>query len=375
MKKITVILSTLLISGSMIFAGDFKPELHTTPSVRQQGYGGFYTTDVEGFYSMYSNPASLGKRRVHSLFPGLDVHVGGPLKDIPEIISGVSNMDTDKLTKVISDNNGLKLDVDVQPLLSFGHTSSWGFGWGFTTQAFMNATVPGMALADIQGGAEAVLTLGFAFPIINSDNFLLTVGATAKGFGQGATAYNGNLVTFISKMKDDPTSLPLYLSAGFTFDAGVYLSICNTINVGVVYNNPFSKAWVAKGTIGKPSYDFKDATKLDQQLSAGVSYNVPVAWTNGVITSFRIMGDYRNIFGMFQNGSRNPWLEVSCGTEIVFGNICSLRFGIQEMLPACGLGFKLGTFNIDMAVYGKELGLEPGSSPVMNGSVFIGFTY
>lgn len=375
MKKITVLLTAFVLSSGLVFAGEFKPELHTIPSVRQQGFGGLYATDVDSFYSLYSNPASLGRRRNHSLFPSIDIHAGGPLKDSLKIADAVTSLDSSVLTQIISDNNGLKLDVDIQPLLSFGHISSWGFGWGFSTQAFVNATVPGIALADVQAGAEAVLTLGFALPVINSDNLLLSVGVTGKGFAQGATGFSGNLMDFLTSVMQDSSGLPLYLSAGFTFDAGVYLSICNTISVGVVYKNPFSMVWVAEGTFGSPSYEFNRVTRLEESVAAGVSYSVPVAWTNGIITSFKLMANYDNVFALFKKDGRNPWLGISAGTELVLGNICSLRFGMSEMLPAAGVGFKLGTFNIDVALYGKELGLEPGSSPCLNGSVFLGFTY
>lgn len=377
MKKIAFIFSIFILTSSAIFAGEYKPELHTTPSVRQQGFGGFYTSDIDNFYGMYANPAALGKRRAHSLFPGLEVQVGGPLKDSVNIANAVSAMDMDALGQIIARNNGLNLDVDVQPLLSFGHISGFGFGWGFRTQAFVNTTIPGLALTDVNAGAEAVLTLGFAFPIINSDNFLLSVGATAKGFVQGATTYNGNMVDLLSKIQGDPTSMPLYLATGFSFDAGVFMSINNTIDISAAYYDPFSMVFVTEGTIGNPSFDFSAANKaqLEPRLAAGVAYHLPVAWTNGVISSFKVMADYRNFYTLFTPGKRNPWLELSCGTELVLGNIVAFRFGMAEMLPSAGIGLKLGTFNIDMSLYGRELGLEPGSSPCLNGAVFIGFTY
>ena len=377
MKKIAVIFSIFLLSASVIFAGEFKPELHTNPSVRQQGFGGFYTSDIDNFYGMYANPAALGKRRVHSLFPGLNVQVGGPLKDSVNIVNAFSSMDSSAIADIINRNNGLNLNLNVEPLLSFGHISGFGFGWGFTTQAFVNATVPGIALADMNAGVEAVLTLGFAFPIINSDNLLLSVGATAKGFVQGATGYTGSLTDLMNTLTADPSSMPLYISTGFSFDAGVFLSICNTIDVSATYYDPFSMVFVSNGTIGGPSFefDFANVKQLDPRLAVGVAYHIPVAWTNSVITSFKVMADYRNFYTLFGDGHRNPWLELSCGTELVLANIVSFRFGMSEMLPAAGIGFKFGTFNIDMSMYGKELGLEPGSAPCLNAAVFIGFTY
>lgn len=375
MKKISIIFTALLLSSAMIFAGEFKPELHTNPSVRQQGFGGFYTSDIDSYYGMYANPAALGRRRGHSLYPAINAHLAGPLQDTFKIVDAFSSMDMTALGSIIEENGGLKLGLNVEPLLSFGHASGWGFGWGFSTQAFMNATVPGIALADMKAGLEAVLTLGFGFPIIRGDHFFLSVGADAKGFFQGATAYNGSLVTLINNITSDPTSMPLYMTAGFSFDAGVFFSIANSLDFSATWHDPFSMAFISEGTFGSPSFEFNITAQLDSRLAAGIAYHLPVAWTRGVITSFKVMADYRNLFALFGQTKRNPILELSAGTELVLGNIVSLRFGLSEMYPAAGIGLKFGTFNLDLALYGKELGLEPGSSPCLNGSLFIGFTY
>jgi hypothetical protein len=36
---------------------------------------------------------------------------------------------------------------------------------------------------------------------------------------------------------------------------------------------------------------------------------------------------------------------------------------MNEMLPSFGFGFDLGVIEIDLAYYGRELGLEPGQMP------------
>ena len=113
--------------SAIISAGEFKPSLHTAPSVRQQGFGGFYSTDLDNFYGIYANPAILGLHAKHSLFPSIDVRAAGLLKDSVNIINAVSNKDMEKLGKIINDNNGIQLGMDIAPLLSFGHISNWGF--------------------------------------------------------------------------------------------------------------------------------------------------------------------------------------------------------------------------------------------------------
>ncbi|MCR5612851.1 hypothetical protein [Treponema sp.] len=375
MKKYIISAAISAMCALSVFAGEFKPELHINPSVRQQGFGGFYTTDVDNFYGIYANPAALGRKRKHALFPSIDAHIAGPLADMLDIKDAIMNQDMAKLGTIIDKNNGLKLGVDVAPLLCFGKISSWGFGWAFNTDVFVKATIPSVTLSDISAGAESVLTMGFGFPIIRTDNHMLSVGATAKGFAQIATAYNGNALEFINKISKDYKSLPAYLTAGFSFDVGAMYTLCNAIDVSVVWYDAFSMAFISQSTFGELKFNFNKNVMLDSRLAAGVAYHLPVAWTNGFISSFKIMADYRNFFVLFKPGMRNPILELSCGTELVLGNILSLRFGMQEMYPAVGVGLSFGVFKLDFSMYGRELGLEPGSAPCLNASLFLGFTY
>ena len=97
MKKNLVLSGVLIFLSAIISAGEFKPSLHTAPSVRQQGFGGFYSTDLDNFYGIYANPAILGLHAKHSLFPSIDVRAAGLLKDSVNIINAVSNKDMEKL--------------------------------------------------------------------------------------------------------------------------------------------------------------------------------------------------------------------------------------------------------------------------------------
>lgn len=375
MKKI--LLTLFIAFSALLFADNFKPQLHITPSVRQQGFGGFYTTDVDNFYGLYANPAMLGTHKKHSLFPGLGLTVSGPFDQMPDFFEGVSSQDLTNLAELLRKNNGLKFGMNVQPLLSMGHVSGFGFGWGLCTDIFMSASVPNLSRSDINIGAETVLTAGFGFPIIHTDNHLLTVGITAKGFFQMSTLFNEGIISVSSKLQNfDINDIPMYVTAGFGFDAGVYYSMCNCIDFAIVYHDPWSPAWVAKTDISNiKDFHFGSMQTLEPKLSAGIAWRVQTAATRGAITSLRIMADYKNIFTPFKKLGRNPWLELNAGAELVLANIVSFRVGLNELYPACGIGFSFGHFKIDMSMYGKELGLEPGNSPCLNAALFIGVTY
>lgn len=375
MKKFFAVL--FFCSSALVFADNFKPELHISPSVRQQGFGGFYTTDVDNFYGIYSNPAMLGKRKKHSLYPGFGFNCAGPIADIPDFFKALTNQDVNLLSDILRKNNGIKLGTHIEPLLSFGHTTEWGFGWAFNTNIFVNASIPGLTRSDIQAGIESVLTAGFGFPLINTDNHLLSIGATAKGFYQLSTSLNDGVLSVAQKIKDfEVKNISLNSAVGFGFDIGIYYSLCNALDFAIVYHDPWSQAWVSKVSIPDVfSFNFNQGNRLESKLSAGICYKIPVASTRGLISSFRIMADYQNIFTVFKKFSRNPLLEISAGTEIVLFDMLSIRLGINEMYPAAGIGLAFGKFKIDLSMYGKELGLEPGSSPCLNAGLFIGITY
>lgn len=375
MKKI--VLALFILSSALLFADSYKPKLHITPSVRQQGFGGFYTTDIDNFYGIYANPAMLGKHKKHNLYPGLGMTFSGPLQDIPDLINILSNGEITKLGEIIKKNNGIKFGNNIEPFLSMGHTTEWGFGWALNTNLFLEASIPSITRSDINAGAETVLTAGFGFPIIHTDNHLLSVGTTAKGFFQCGLSFNDGVLSVVGKLKNfDLSSFPVNVAVGFGFDVGLYYSLCDSFDFAIVYHDPWSPAWISRSDISNIfKFNFDTMKTLDPKLSAGICWRVKTAATRGAITSFRLMADYKNIFTPFKKLGRNPWLELNAGAELVLLNIISLRVGLNELYPACGVGFSFGHFKIDMSMYGKELGLEPGSSPCLNAAVFIGVTY
>ena len=89
--------------------------------------------------------------------------------------------------------------------------------------------------------------------------------------------------------------------------------------------------------------------------------------------------DYNNIWPLItkQKTYRNPILELSFGTEVLlFNKVLALRAGIRDMYPAAGIGLNLGKkFKTDFSVFGKELGLEPGSNPQLNAGFSMSIKY
>lgn len=369
MKKNIFILIFIFIF--CVFAKDFVPNLHSVQSARQQGFGGIYTTDIDVFNGIYSNPATLGKARKHVLYPALNLNVAGPLADIFDIVGGFTNKDIQKLAAIIKKNNGFNFGVDVIPLLAFGGISGKGFGWAFDTQVFANGSVPGILLSDIEVGVETTFRMGFGFPILNLDNHKLFLGATAKGFAQYSVSYKGD----VFKIIDDVKKLPAYLSLGYGLDVGAFYSLCNKFDFAVTCYDAFTLSHVLSGTVLELGKSFQSPVLIKPKLALGAAYHIPIDWSQGFISSFVVRADYRNLLALLDKTSRNPILELSAGTELVLLNTVAFRFGVSEMYPAVGVGLIFGALKIDFAMYGKELGLEPGTAPCLNAGMFVGFTY
>jgi hypothetical protein len=94
------------------------------------------------------------------------------------------------------------------------------------------------------------------------------------------------------------------------------------------------------------------------RVNAGAAYRIkPLDFLNIVF-----MADYRDLINLFASDytTKNPILNISLGTEAKFIDKIAVRVGLNEMLPALGVGVDLKGIEIDFAYYGKELSNEPG---------------
>jgi hypothetical protein len=73
--------------------------------------------------------------------------------------------------------------------------------------------------------------------------------------------------------------------------------------------------------------------------------------------------DFTNVFFASDYTRKNPSLNLGFGIEFGFFNFLKLRMGLNEMLPAIGLGVEFKVIQFNVAAYGKELGNEPGQMP------------
>ena len=393
MKKILTILLCLLISVSLFAVED----------VRSKGMGGYHVTDYSDNYTIKKNPASLAFSGKHKLILNIQIDAAGPLQDIYEVgedvLASTENYDdsensdeeassTDisgellsKVTTLIEENNGFATSSNISPLLNFGFSNK-GFGFLASTDIYTDINIPSVTNVGLNVGfnGNAELGYGFNFDLGAND---IAVGVSADFFSNLLNVgINGSLTQLLGGTESEESSildsLPITSMKGFSITSGLHYRYADFLNVGIVWNNMISSTNTANVLIDPETqevkFDFDNGTKskLDSKLAVGFGVKVPI---NFIITSMNIYVDHENILDLFVSDKiiKNPILGLNAGVEAVLLKAFSFRLGINESYLAAGFGLRLGSFNIETAVYGSELGLEPGDRPQLNTSISVSF--
>ena len=376
MKKLYFIAIILFVLGFTLVAQDFTYDL-VMPQIRHARIDALAKTqvaDTSWYYGFLANPANVGLMGKKSLYPGLTVGLGGPLSYLPEILEATELDDEQlmsSLANILSENNGLDLDLVVSGPIQFGSVKN-NFGWGFFNQTYLIANVPSINYVGAFVGNESLLRLAYALPIP------LGIGKLSIGGAVDLVAkFEGKMTSSVTELmgEDDfDVSMPLYSSFGLGLDVGASLKLLNFVTVGLVWENALSGALTNRASNFLEGDMEVDATAksfdIGWKFNLGGAVSVPFidVLTLGIISSLDVMLDINDVVGIIANDpkERNPILDVSLGTEAVFFKTLSLRLGLHEMYPTAGIGARLGAFNLDLAIFGRELGLEPGSRPQLN---------
>lgn len=400
MKKTLTVLLCLLISVSLFAVED----------TRSKGMGGYHVTDYSDIYTLKKNPASLAFSEKHTLWLNLQGDAAGPLQDMyavgEDLLAATessenyddyenSNEETattdpsqeliTKVTSIIEENNGFTTSFNIVPFLNFGFSNK-GFGLLVSTDVYTNINVPSVTNVNLDIGFNADIDLGYGYNFDFGANDI-AVGLSAKFFTNLMNVgFSGTLTELMNLTEDNVEntessildSIPMTTMKGFSITSGLHYRYANFLNVGVVWNNMISSTNTANILIDpetqevKFDYDNGTKSKLDSQLAVGFGVKVPV---NNIITSLNVYVDHENVIDFFVTDKivKNPILGFNAGVEAVLLKAFSFRVGINESYLAAGFGVRLGAFNIDAAVYGSELGLEPGDRPQLNTSISVAF--
>jgi hypothetical protein len=227
---------------------------------------------------------------------------------------------------------------------------------------------------------------GYAYRFRIGDRQVLDAGIMPKGFVRASIGDIGSLQDVID-LASSPGSLlsgsEFTMVSGLGFDAGVRWSLDDTLAVGLVAHDAFSPAMVTTYTsftdftadpqtakVGDSAYAI-----VKPNLAFGIEYNAPFALLDMLGAELVVLADYVDILDLLSVIPRNPILNLGLGVELKLLDILSLRAGIKDALPAAGFGMDLAAFKFSLAMFGRELGIEPGARPVFNLLVALDFRY
>jgi hypothetical protein len=356
MKKIFGLF--LIICGvlSATFAEDMAPL--EMPSTRSLGMGGTHVAYTDDVYSLFINPAALQRANQGSVFDISPAFVG-PLFDLIDLAGSAGGDDLiGAVGDFASETKGkIPIGIELRGPLSIGYTAN-GLGFGLWDRlhgeaAFIGTDVEVSLLADV------ILNFGMSFRVLSLGNHEVDAGFVVKPFLRASASQDVSALEAIGGADDllDDINVPLIFGTGF--DLGFMYRFHEDLAVGMTIDDVYTGGNKINTLVGDDNG--VSSYRVPTTLNLGVAYTfAPIPW----LLSLAFMLDYRDVTNLFLAGDdytrRNPMLNLAIGTEVGILSIIKVRLGLNEMLPAAGIGLELGAFQVNVAIYGRELSNEPG---------------
>lgn len=372
MKKIIACFLTLC--SVAVFAKDKRTEMprFELPSAQTTGFGGAHVAFTDNVSALIVNPAAIMRVRQRSFFAPSFTLIS-PQKTFGLIGKIGDGADMGVALEALNNPNNpgkvpFGLDINEFPI-SVAYVAD-GFGFGIWDRISVNANVIGTT-AEAVMLVDLLVPVGFAFKILDTDAHDVDAGATLKIFGRGYGKKMINITEIIDNADQilDDLGMPVIMGVGL--DLGFIYRWDIGLSAGITFDDIINHGG-AITYVGGGEPD-EDGYYVPFSLNFGVAYDLKIGnvWKDApsfiARTGVAFAFDWRNFDLLFETENpylrRNPALGIGLGLQFSFVDIFKLRLGMNEMLPAFGFGFDLGTFEFDMSYYGKELGLEPGQMP------------
>ncbi len=367
-KRFFIFVVLVCAFGMSGFAQDKTVSAFTMPSARNAGMGGLHLTKTDGVGALLNNPAGLVGKKEISVFE-ISASLMGLVNQLDYLADSAYDMiDSSESLKYgdiynnLFDSEGrMYYDASLGGPLSLAFIRD-GFGIGFFSGAsgkfaVNNGSIKGLIDLTFQMNA------GYGFRVLNAGKHTLDIGIGGKSFFR--TSYEAKAsVGDLASIED--ISMPLVGTQGMGLDLAVQYQYNEKLGLALACTNLFSYARIMDlsdiSSYAESDYEaFDDITaSVYRDLSFGMHYQL----ISGNVFDLTLMMDYRDILDLFSDLPRNPILNVGIGAELGIYDRMFFRLGVTDALPSAGIGFDLWVFKFDLAIRGKELGLDPGVQPV-----------
>jgi hypothetical protein len=353
MKKIAGLFLVLGVLSTS-YAEDMAPL--ALSSTRSLGMGGTHVAYTDEVYALFVNPAALRRANQGSAFEISPAFVG-PLFDLIDLASSSGDDLTGDLGDFAKDTGGkIPLGIDFRGPLSVGYTAN-GLGFGVWNRVHLDAAVIGTDI-DASVLTDLILNYGMSFSVLSMGNHEVDAGFVVKPFLRAKADMAVTALDAIGGGLDnmfDEFNVPLIAGAGF--DLGFMYRFHQDLSVGMTIDDVYTGGGRISTLYGDDNG--VSSYRVPATLNLGVAYTLrPIPWLG-----LAFMLDYRDVTNLFYADDytrKNPILNLGFGTELSILQFLKLRFGLNEMLPAAGLGLAAKAFQFNVAIYGRELSNEPG---------------
>jgi hypothetical protein len=357
------LLCLLFLPGGRIAAKEISDPF-TMPSARFAGLGGAHAAMGDDFYSLFTNPASFVGVKEEFSAAEISISTYGPVFELIDLLrSNSGSLDNLDISGIVGPG-GFAMGLEVGGPFSLGWVGR-GLGLGIFNRIKVSAAVSGMKIRPLVHG-DVLAVGGYAFRVVQKEDHLLDAGFLGKGFFRGLLNLEASIFD-AGAMIDDPLGQPFYTYLGLGIDLGLRYSFRENLTLALVCFDVYSPVLATPYESMSAFHDGKGPAAagasyatIKRRLDMGVKYRIRSTFLDRYITGFTVMADYHDFLDLMEPLFRNPLLNIGLGVEIEMLHAFSLRLGIGDALPSLGLGLDLSFMTLDLAIHGKELGLDPG---------------
>jgi hypothetical protein len=380
MKKTAALFLVLSCLSAALSADEKRMAPLIFPSASENGLGGAHVAYSNNFYSLFVNPAALQWTNEGSILE-TSFAITGPLdkfaKSGPKLFSafedvgdgfggsGVSNP-FDPLLDII-DGGKLPLGLDIRGPLSLGYVAN-GLGFGLFSRTFVDARIIGINFSAM-GYQDIMLPFGMSANVLRLKDHELAAGFVLKPYVRALADLRLNALDMVGD-QDILKDTPIPLLAGLGSNLGLLYRFKRDLAAGLTMDDLYTFGVKMADINGKTDSLFRVPLSLNWGLSytfrvANFWEAAPKALQSAYAAAMLDWRSFNNVFTWNDRIHRNPILDLGLGLELGFFNFLKLRMGLRDMLPSIGLGLEPRVFKFNIALYGKELGSEPGINSTM----------
>ncbi|MDR0599365.1 MAG: hypothetical protein LBG84_04695 [Treponema sp.] len=371
MKK-TLTICLILLCAAAAFADEkvAMPRLEI-PTARSAGMGGAHVAYTDNVFGLLINPSAIMRVNQRSAF-AISPTLLNPqstfqlIKPVRGAVSGDVGRIGDAMDILSKKHGKVPLGLDLR---EFPLSIAWvanGLGFGLWDRVFVNPNIIGTTV-EMNVYGDVMLPVGFAVKVLDAEHHKVDAGIVIKPFVRiKTTGAEVQITELMDNSFDfmDHFSVPVILGAGV--DMGLTYRWTEGFTAGITFADIFTRGKVVGNIAGEDTNSYYIPFSLN--LGAAYDFKIGKFWADAprfvADMGIAVMADWHDFVNIFQQDDylkRNAKLNFSAGLQVsMFNDIFMVRAGMNEMLPAVGLGMDLGTFEVNLAYYGKELGLEPG---------------